>query len=433
MEIRKAGGSRVRLEPDPEVSQIVARILSEIREEGEVAVRRNSSALDDWGPDSFVLSDDEVDRLCAQVPDALKGDIDYAAHGIRRFAQAQRETLGDLDIELRPNVFAGHRRLPVDRAAAYTPGGRFQLITTALMSVLPAVVAGVPEVTAIIAPARGKGPLPAAVYAARVAGATRICSIGGVQALGAFAYGALDGIEQVDILVGPGNVYVAEAKRQLFGTVGIDLLAGPSEILILADDSADPLDLAWDLISQAEHGPTSATALVTDSTSLAAQVETEIGNVLADLPTADIASVAWRDYGSIAVAEGREEMAAAADDYGSEHILLDVEEPDWFHQRLRNYGGIFLNRWSGVIFGDKANGPNSTLPTLRAARYTGGLGVEKFMKTLTYQRVEPAGLEELIEATAGISRAEGMIAHAIAAERRRQPQASGTSPVGVSR
>lgn len=418
IESLKSGAERKLLEPDAAVQATVAEILADVRRSGEDAVRRHSRLLDDWDPPSFVLSESEIACCRKQVSKELRRALGFAASGIRGFAEAQRSTLTDLDIKLRPGVYAGHRRVPVDHVAAYVPGGRFQLITSSLMTVIPARVAGVREVTAVIAPARHAGPSPAAVFAAELAGADRICSIGGVQALGALVYEALEGIPEVDVLVGAGNAYVAEAKRQLFGTVGIDLLAGPSEILVLAD-SGDPHEIALDLLSQAEHGPTSATGLIASSRELAKAVLAEIPVVLAGLTTAEVAAAAWRDHGSVVVASTREEMASLADNYAAEHVLLRVEDPEWFHGRLRNYGALFLNRSSSVVFGDKANGPNHTLPTLRAARYTGGLSIEKYLKTLTYQRVEEHGVEPLIDATAVISRAEGMEAHAQAADARR--------------
>jgi sulfopropanediol 3-dehydrogenase len=418
LKVLKAGSRHTSIEATLGVQETVTAILADLKANGEVALREHSLRLDGWNPASFVLPEAETERLAASIDDALREEIDFAAEGIRAFAEAQLGTLSDLDAEIRPGVRAGHRRLAVDRVAAYVPGGRYQLVTSSLMTVIPARVAGVSDVTAVIAPAGVRGPSPAAVYAARIAGADRICSIGGVQALGSMAYGLLEGVAPVDMLVGAGNAYVAEAKRQLFGTVGIDLLAGPSEILVIADETADPEVVALDLLSQAEHGATTATALLSTSESVAAAVMQAVDSLLASLPTAEVAGAAWREYGTVMVGADRDALVYASDDFAAEHVLLQVADAGWYHERLRNYGSIFLNARTSVAFGDKATGPNHTLPTQRAARYTAGLGVERYLRTLTFHDVGADGVAPLVRATAAISRAEGMEGHALAAEAR---------------
>jgi sulfopropanediol 3-dehydrogenase len=305
---------------------------------------------------------------------------------VRNFALAQRAALQDIEVETLPGVFLGHKNIPINRVGCYVPGGRYPMVASAHMSVLTAKTAGVAHVVACTPPINGV--LPAATIAAmHLAGADEIYILGGVQALAAMAYGAL-GIQPVDMIVGPGNAYVAEAKRQLFGTVGIDLLAGPTEVLVIADDSADAEMCATDLLGQAEHGPTSPAVFLTTSRRLAETIEAEMGRQLETLPTADLAGVAWRDYGEVVLCDTREEMLALADEIASEHVEVLTEDPGYFLDNMRNYGALFLGARTNVAYGDKVIGTNHTLPTQRAARYTGGLWVGKFIKTVTYQRIE---------------------------------------------
>jgi sulfopropanediol 3-dehydrogenase len=403
-------------EVDETVCETASRIITDVAHRGDSAVREYSTRFDDWNPRSFRLEPDQIDSLCDRVAPDLSEHIHFAAEQVRGFAQAQFNSILPLEIEVGDGIVLGHRLVPVGSVGAYIPGGRYQLISSALMSVLTAKVAGVPRVVACIGPAHGTGPNPATVYAARLAGADDIYCIGGVQALAAMAFGALPGLSSVDVLVGAGNVFVADAKRQLFGRVGIDLLAGPTEILVIADETARPRVVAIDLASQAEHGPTSPAMLVTTSERLGDAVLLEMDDVLSSLPTQDVARRAWDEFGSIVVVSSREEAIAISDEFAPEHLELQVTEPDWYHDRLTNYGSLFIGEWTTVTFGDKASGTNHTLPTQGGARYTGGLFVGKFLKTLTYQTMTREGALKVARASAAISRAEGLIGHARAAE-----------------
>ena len=328
---------------------------------------------------------------------------------MRNFAQAQRAALTDIEVETLPGVVLGHKNIPVNRVGCYVPGGRYPMIASAHMSVVTARAAGVKHVIACTPPIQGQ--IPAGTIAAmHLGGADEIHILGGVQALAALAYGAL-GIEPVDMIVGPGNAYVAEAKRQLFGLVGIDLLAGPTEVLVVADDSADAEMCATDLLGQAEHGPTSPAVLVTTSRELAQGIETEIGAQLERLPTADLAGVAWRDYGEVILCDSDAEMLEVADDIASEHVQILTRDPDYFLRNMRNYGALFLGAETNVAYGDKVSGTNHTLPTKKAARYTGGLWVGKFIKTVTYQRVSEAASLLLGEYGSRLCALEGFMGH----------------------
>ena len=403
--------------PDPEVSRTVAAILEDIAARGEAAVRDWSVKLDGWDPPDFRVADAELERAGGTVPADLAGHIDTAAAQVRAFAEAQRATLLDLELEIGAGAVLGHRHVPVGRVGAYIPGGRYKLISSALMSVLVAKVAGVERVTAAT-PAGPDGVPDATLHALRVAGADAVYAIGGVQAMGALAHGALPGLEPIDLLVGAGNAYVAEAKRQLFGIVGIDLLAGPTEILVIADETARPTVVAADLLGQAEHGPTSPAMLVTPSERLGHAVLAEVDRLLREWPTAEVAGSAWRELGTVVVAADADEAVRLSDAFAPEHLELQVEDPGWYEARLRNYGTVFVGETTNVTFGDKAVGTNHTLPTALGARFTGGLWVGSFLKMLTFQRLSPEASRRLAVPAVAISRAEGLPGHAISAELR---------------
>jgi len=400
-----------------EVRERVSEMLEEIEARGEEAVREYSERLDGHNPTSFRLSEERIEEACATVDEDLKRHLGLAARQVRGFAEAQLETLLPLDTEVGEGVMLGHRHVPVGSVGAYVPGGRYKLVSSALMSVLVAKVAGVERVVSMSAPGGEFGVHTPTIYAMRLGGADEIYALGGVQAMAAMAFGALDGLEPVDMLVGAGNAYVAEAKRQLFGRVGIDLLAGPTEILVIADDSARPRVVAADLLGQAEHGPTSPAVLVTTSQRLGRLVLEEIETLLqTSWPTADVTRGAWDDYGTVVVAEGIDEAISLSDAFAPEHLELQVEDSAPYEEGLKNYGSLFVGEESCVPFGDKAVGTNHTLPTAGAARYTGGLWVGKYLKTLTYQRLTPEASRRMAVASGAISRAEGMPGHAISAE-----------------
>jgi len=399
----------------PEVRATVSKMLADIETGGVGAVRRYSEQLDSWSPESFELSAAELDDLCDSVPGELKSKVESAHRRIEAFARAQRQTLGDLSVEIEPGVELGHRLVPVDSVGVYVPGGRYQLISSAMMGVVPAKVAGVREVV-LTTPVGAEDTInPVTAYAARLAGADRVLALGGVQALGALAFGLIEGIAPVSMVVGAGNAFVAEAKRQLFGIIGIDLLAGPTEILVIADDSARPGLIAADLLSQAEHGPTSPAHLVTTSRPLAEAVIGEVDALLGTWPTRDVAGPAWERLGAVVVADDDEEAVEISDRFAPEHLEIHVRNPDWYHDHLRNYGSLFSGEESTVTFGDKASGPNHTLPTQGGARYTGGLWVGSFLKTLTYEKLTEAGSMTIAEDAEAIASAEGLAGHAIAA------------------
>ncbi len=379
----KTAAVQAREAADSTVQETVARIIADVKQRGDVAVRELSQKFDGWAPPCFRLSRSEIDALVATVPRQTLEDIRFAQEQIRNFARHQRAALKDIEVETLPGVRLGHRNIPVASAGCYVPGGRYPMVASAHMSIVTAKVAGVERVIACTPPNSGK-PHPETVAAMALGGADEIYVLGGVQAVAAMALGT-DTIAAVDLLIGPGNAYVAEAKRQLFGQVGIDLLAGPTEILVIADDSADAEMVAVDLLGQAEHGPTSPAALITTSEKLAQALPAEIERQLRHLSTAEIASVAWRDYGQIILVQDFEEAAREADRLAYEHVEVLTRNPRYFLDRLRNYGSLFLGPETNVAYGDKVIGTNHTLPTRRAARYTGGLWVGKFLKTVTYQ------------------------------------------------
>ncbi len=369
---------------DESVRNTVDSILRRVRKEGAAAVREFSEKFDKWSPKQFRLSEAEIKACIDSLPQQTVDDIKFAQAQIRKFAEAQKASMKSVEIETIPGVTLGHKHIPVNSVGCYIPGGRYPMVASAHMSILTARVAGVKRVIACTPPTGGK-PHAATIAAMAFAGADEIYLLGGVQAVAAMALGTEE-IESVDMLVGPGNAYVAEAKRQLFGRVGIDLLAGPTEILVLADDTADGEMCATDLLGQAEHGPTSPAVLVTTSKRVAEQTVEEIERQLGTLPTAEVAGQAWRDYGQIILADDDEDMLAEADRLAAEHVEVLTADPNWFLQRMTNYGSLFLGKETNVAYGDKVIGTNHTLPTKLAARYTGGLWVGKFIKTVTYQR-----------------------------------------------
>ena len=414
-----------------ELKRTVATMLADVERRGERAVRDLSRRLDEWEPESFLVGPEEVEAAEASLPDELKEHIAFAQARVRDFAERQLATLSDLHVETLRGVRLGHRHLPVDAVGSYVPGGRYPMLASAFMTVVVPKVAGVERVVAAAPPREGRGIHPAMLHAMATSGADQIVCLGGVQALAAFAFG-LDELEPVDMIVGAGNAYVAEAKRQLFGRVGIDLLAGPTEILILADATADPALVAADLLGQAEHGPTSPAVLVTTSPEVAAAVLAEIRLLLAWLESRTVAAAAWRDHGEVVVARDRAEAIELANEYAYEHLEVHAAEAelDCYLDGLRNYGSLFLGEQATVAFGDKAVGTNHVLPTAGAARYTGGLWVGKFLKTLTYQWLTEEGMRQIAPAAAAISEAELFPGHALTARMRleRQPR---RSPAGT--
>jgi sulfopropanediol 3-dehydrogenase len=408
------------LEATDELRARVSGMLRDIELGGLDAVRRYSAELDGWAPDDFVVADDEFHRAAAGLDDRLREAIAFAQEQVRTFARAQRDSLRDLSVDMGPGVVLGHRHIPVAAVGAYVPGGRYPMLASSFMTVLVAKVAGVERVVACAPPQRGGGIHPAMLYAIKTSGADAVVCLGGVQALAAMAFGLIDGLPPVDMLVGAGNAYVAEAKRQLFGRVGIDLLAGPTEVLVIADDTADPRLVAADLLGQAEHGPTSPAGLIAIGEDVARGVAHEVDALLATWPTADVAGAAWREHGWIAVARDDDEAIALADEAANEHLEVHVAEDKLpaYRERLRNYGSLFLGEEATVAYGDKAVGTNHVLPTLRGARYTGGLWVGKFLKTCTYQRLTPEGTRRVAPAVEAICEAERFAGHGLTATMR---------------
>ena len=398
-----------KADADAAVQEVVRGILADISARKDTAVRELSQKFDNWNPAEFKLSDEQIQQIVSTLPTQAIDDIKFAQAQVRNFALAQRAALQDIEVETLPGVMLGHKNIPVNRVGCYVPGGRYPMIASAHMSVVTARAAGVKQIIACTPPIQGQ--IPAGTIAAmHLGGADEIHILGGVQALAAMAYGAV-GIEPVDMIVGPGNAYVAEAKRQLFGLVGIDLLAGPTETLLVADDSADAEMCATDLLGQAEHGPTSPAVLVTTSRDLAQSIEAEVGRQLEILPTADLAGVAWRDYGEVILCDSDAEMLQVADDIASEHVQILTRDPDYFLQNMSNYGALFLGAETNVAYGDKVIGTNHTLPTKKAARYTGGLWVGKFIKTVTYQRVTEEASLLIGEYGSRLCDLEGFIGH----------------------
>ncbi len=407
--------------PDTEggnARRVVEEMLGEIERRGETAVREYAQKLDKWTGE-IVLTPADIERRTAGIEPSVKRDIEFAAGQVRRFAEAQRESMREFSIEVRPGLQAGQRLIPVNVAGCYVPTGRYAHIASAYMAIATAKAAGVPTVIACSTPFRGEGIHPQVLHAMQVAGADVIMTLGGVQAIATLAYGLFTG-RPADIIVGPGNKFVAEAKRTLFGKVGIDVFAGPSEVAVIADETSDPALVASDLVGQAEHGHESPAWLFTTSKALAEDVMRRVPLLVEALPATarDAAGAAWRDYGEVIVCDSREEVAQVSDRYACEHLEVHAADLDWWLGRLTCYGSLFLGEETTVAFGDKASGPNHVLPTRGAARYSGGLSVHKFIKTVTWQRMTRAASHEIAQVTARISRLEGMEAHARTADDR---------------
>jgi sulfopropanediol 3-dehydrogenase len=398
--------------------KVVDEMLGEIRVRGEQAVRDYARKLDGWNG-NIIVTGDEIERRTSAIPASIKNDIEFAAAQVRRFAQAQRDSMREFSLELSSGLTAGQRLIPVNVAGCYVPTGRYAHIASAYMSIATAKAAGVPMVIACSTPYRGEGIHPQVLYAMKVAGADIVLTLGGVQAIATLAFGIFTG-KPADIVVGPGNKFVAEAKRALFGQVGIDVLAGPTEIAIIADDSADPSLVATDLVGQAEHGSDSPAWLICLSRKFAEDVASRVPPLIEKLPqpAREAAAAAWRDYGEIVVCATREEAAQASDRYAAEHLEVHARALDWWLANLTCYGSLFLGEETTVAFGDKASGPNHILPTKGAARYSGGLSVHKFVKTVTWQRMTREANRDIAPVTARISRLEGMEAHARTADER---------------
>jgi sulfopropanediol 3-dehydrogenase len=399
-----------------ETHKIVQGILDDIEQGGDAKALEYAAKFDQY-EGSIILSPEEIEAACALVPEKLKADIRFAHDNVKRFAEKQKDTVANVEYEVVPGLIAGQKAIPVDAAGCYVPGGRYSHVASAIMTVTTAKVAGCRHITACSPPRPGVGVAPAIIYAAHICGADTIMAMGGVQGVAAMTFG-LFGLPKANILVGPGNQFVAEAKRILFGRVGIDMIAGPTDSLILADATADPLVVATDLVGQAEHGYNSPVWLVTDDRALAEEVMRLVPDLIADLPDVnrDNAAAAWRDYAEVILCDNREEMAATSDDYAPEHLTVQAEDLDWWLDRLTCYGSLFLGEETTVAFGDKASGTNHVLPTSGAASYTGGLSVHKYMKIVTWQRATREGAKPVAEATARIARLEGMEGHARTAD-----------------
>jgi len=409
--LKKGRDAEARAEDDARVRQTVETILNDIARGGDAAVRELSEKFDDWVRDDYRLTDKEIEDCLSQLSNRDLDDIRFAQEQVRNFAQHQRETIRDLEVETLPGVWLGHKNIPVNSVGCYVPGGKYPLLASAHMSIITARVAGVGRIVTCAPPFQGR-PSPAIVAAQHLAGADEIYALGGVQAVGAIALGT-ETIKAVDMLVGPGNAFVAEAKRQLFGRVGIDLFAGPTETLVIADEAVDGEMCATDLLGQAEHGLNSPAILLTTSEKLAKETMSEIERLLKILPTAEIARRAWQDYGEVIVCEDDQEMLREADCIASEHVQVMTTDPSYFFKNMTNYGALFLGPRTNVAYGDKVIGTNHTLPTMKAARYTGGLWVGKFLKTCTYQRVESDQASAMIgEYCSRLCMLEGFVGHA---------------------
>jgi sulfopropanediol 3-dehydrogenase len=400
-----------RAEDDAKVRAIVEGILDDIGTRGDAAVRELSEKFDNYSPDAFRLSEQDIESAISKVSKRDLDDVRFAQDQVRNFAEHQKAALKDIEVETLPGVVLGHKNIPVNSVGCYVPGGKYPMVASAHMSVVTAKVAGVKRIIAS-APPQGGAPHPAIVAAMHLGGADEIYCIGGVQAVGAMALGT-ESIKPVDMLVGPGNAFVAEAKRQLFGRVGIDLFAGPTETLVIADETVDAEICATDLLGQAEHGPTSPAVLLTNSEKLACETMEEVERLLTILPTAEIAAQAWADYGEVIVCDSYDEMLEQADFIASEHVQVMTDRDDWFLDNMTNYGALFLGARTNVSYGDKVIGTNHTLPTKKAGRYTGGLWVGKFIKTHTYQRVLTDEASAMIgEYCSRLCMLEGFVGHA---------------------
>ena len=415
-QLKKGVGEEQSKAADQNVRRTVENILADIEARGDAAIREYSEKFDHWSPPSFRLSQQQIDDLIARVAPRALEDIKFAQAQVRRFAHVQRGALRDVEVETLPGVRLGHKNIPVQSIGCYVPGGRYPMIASAHMSIVTAKVAGVERIVACTPPT-GAEPHAETIAAMALGGADEIYVLGGVQAIAAMALGS-ESMAPVDMLVGPGNAYVAEAKRQLFGRVGIDLLAGPTEVLVIADDSASAEMVATDLLGQAEHGPTSPAILITTSRKLADATLAEIERQLITLPTRDVAGVAWRDHGQIILVDNDQEAVATADEIASEHVEVLTRDPQFYLQHLKNYGALFLGPETNVAYGDKVIGTNHTLPTRKAARYTGGLWVGKFLKTVTYQQVSAEATVELAEYCSRLCELERFWAHKAQADLR---------------
>lgn len=401
--------AETKLQTDTKVRETVETILADLEARGDEAVREYSEKFDNWSPDSYRLSRAEIDACYNELTEQEKGDIRFAQEQVQNFAQIQLDSMKDVEVETLPGVILGHKHIPVNAVGCYVPGGKYPLIASAHMSVVTAKVARVPRVIASAPAFEGK-PHPAIVVAMDMAGSDEIYSVGGVQAVGMMAIGTQT-VPPVDVIVGPGNAFVAEAKRQLFGRVGIDLFAGPTETLVIADETVDGELCAADLLGQAEHGPNSPAVLLTNSEKLAQDTMAEVERQLTILPTAEIAGKAWADYGQVIVCDSYEEMVQVADEIASEHVQVMTEDPQYFLDNMTNYGALFLGAETNVSYGDKVIGTNHTLPTNKAARYTGGLWVGKYMKTCTYQRINEEASVIVGEYCSRLCRMEGFMGH----------------------
>jgi sulfopropanediol 3-dehydrogenase len=425
--------ARQRLfEQDAETAAVVTRMLGDLEKNGMDAVRKYSRQFDEWDPADFRLDRSQIGAATAALSEEAVRDTEFCQDNARRFAQAQLRTMLPLEVELRPGVILGHQHIPVNSVGSYIPGGRYPMFGSAQMSIIPARVAGVKRIIACTPPVKGRGWYPATVSAIDKAGADEIYVLGGVPALALMVFG-LDGNPPVDVLCGAGNRFVAEAKRQLFGRCGIDLLAGPTEIAVIADDSADPALAACDILGQAEHDPNSGMCLICFSEEFARAAIAEIEKQLAVLPTREVAALSWRDQGIVWVAESKEEAIRLSDDYAPEHLELHVEDSDFFFARLTNYGSLFIGEETTVAYGDKTIGTNHILPTSRAARYTGGLWVGKFLKTCTYQHMTPRASVEIAGVTERQCILENMLAHGITARVRIERYGERNAPATPAR
>ncbi len=401
------------------VRDAVRAMVDKVRAEGEAGVRFYSEKFDNWSPPSFKISRDEIAAARGKLPPSMAEDIDFCQAQIRKFAQAQMDSLTEFEVETLPGVHLGQKIIPVASNGSYVPGGRYPMLASAHMTVITPKVAGVKRVVACTPPIKGEGIYPATLYSMAAAGADEIYCMGGVHALAALAYG-MEGLEPVDMVVGAGNKYVAEAKRQLFGDVGIDLLAGPTEILVIADDAADPWIVAADILGQAEHDPNARQCLIVFSKDMAEKCLAEMEKQLTVLPTKDVAGVAWRDNGEVVVADSPEEAVELSDAWAPEHLEVQTEDWRYYLDNCTNYGSMFCGEETTVAYGDKTIGTNHVLPTMRAARYTGGLSVGKFVKTVTYQYADRAGSFKIAEVCERSCNYENMLAHGLSCKVRKE-------------
>ncbi|MCJ0909708.1 histidinol dehydrogenase [Mammaliicoccus sciuri] len=409
--IKEGMAEEIVKESDEKTKQIVANTLKDIEEQGDKAVRDLSIKFDKWDPEQFRLSKSQIEEIVDSIPEEVKHDIAFAQDNIKKFAEAQRDSMKDIHVEVMPGVFLGHKNIPVESVGCYIPGGRYPMIASAHMSILTAKVAGVERVIACTPPINGEIP-KTTVYAMHKAGADEIYILGGIQAMGSMAIGT-ETIQPVDMIVGPGNAFVAETKRQVFGRVGIDLLAGPTETLVIADETSEPEMIATDILGQGEHGPTSPGAIISTSEEVAIEAMKEIERQLETLPTADVARESWNNYGQVIVVEDDQEAVREANKLAFEHVEILTKDPSYYLEHMKNYGALFLGPETNVAYGDKVIGTNHTLPTKQAAKYTGGLWVGKFLKTVTYQHIDDPEQSAMIgEYAARLCQLENFAGHA---------------------